>query len=132
MASFRDLRAWQEAMALAKDVYRVVDRWPPQYAFLADQMRRAARSVHADIAEGNGKSSRRDYVRLLHDARGSLQELESDVESICDTQLVSPKAGDKLRAGVRRTGRLLDALIRSLKAPPNDPPARPRETGPAG
>src|SRR5438105_703298 len=86
--SFRDLRVWQEAVALRREVWRVVGAWPTEYADLADQMRRASRSVHANIAEGNGKSSRRDYVRLLHDARGSLQELESDLEALRGSPLL--------------------------------------------
>lgn len=115
--SFRDLKVWQEAFALADDVAALVEAFPPEYAFLADQMRRASRSVHANIAEGNGKSSRRDYVRFLYDARGSLQELESDVEFMIRRALVSRNDGDTVRKRIGNVGRLLNALIRALKPP---------------
>ncbi|AHG89152.1 CHP02436-containing protein [Gemmatirosa kalamazoonensis] len=117
--SFRDLRVWQEAQMLARDVNRVVRAFPPTHADLADQMRRAARSVHANIAEGNGKSSRRDYVRLLYDSRASLQEVESDVEALRDTDLATAADVAQMHTRARHVGVLLNALIRSLKPPPN-------------
>jgi four helix bundle protein len=116
--SFRELRVWQEAVALRREVWRVVGTWPPEHAGLADQMRRASRSVHANIAEGNGKSSRRDYVRLLYDSRGSLQELESDVAGLEGSDLLPPDIYASLTTRVAHTGCLLSALIRSLKPPP--------------
>jgi four helix bundle protein len=116
--SFRDLRVWQEALALRREVWGLVRAWPCRYADLADQMRRASRSVHSNIAEGNGESSRRDYVRLLHDARGSLQDLESDVTGLEGSDLLPPEIHASLTTRIANTGRLLAALIRSLEPPP--------------
>jgi len=113
--SFRDLRVWQAAVALQHEVSRVVAAWPAEDAFLADQMRRAARSVHANVAEGNGKASRRDYLRFLAVSRGSLQELEADVASLRGaTTPTSPEDVELLARSIRNVGRLLAALIRSL------------------
>jgi four helix bundle protein len=119
--SFRDLTVWQEAVLLADAVHRIVDSLPSELAFIADQMRRSARSVHANIAEGSGRSSRRDYVRLLYDARGSLQELESDTESLARRRCLGPADVRAVRTRIVNTGRLLNALIRALKDPPNGP-----------
>ena len=74
---YRDLIAWQRAMDLAVACERVSGELPPRAAILATQIRRAAGSVHANIAEGNGRFSRPDYVRFLSIANGSVKELES-------------------------------------------------------
>lgn len=73
-----DLRVWKQSMDLAEDVYRLT--WPmpkeEQYG-LANQIRRAVSSIPANIAEGAGRNSNRDFVRFLSIARGSLCELET-------------------------------------------------------
>lgn len=76
---YRDLLAWQKAMDLAVEVDIICDSLPSKHSYLATQMRRAANSVHSNIAEGNGRFSRTDYLRFLSDANASLRELESDL-----------------------------------------------------
>lgn len=76
---YRDLIAWQRAMDLAVLVDTVVDRLPKRSWKLAAQMRDAARSVHANIAEGNGRLTIPDYLRHLGISNASLSELESDL-----------------------------------------------------
>jgi four helix bundle protein len=74
----RRLVVWKQAMRLMLEVYTVVRRMPFEERFaLAAQMRRAAVSVPANIAEGYGRVYRGDYVRHLSIARGSLAELET-------------------------------------------------------
>ena len=76
-ASYRDLLVWQRSMELAEMAYAMSLRLPGFERFgLADQIRRAAVSVPANIAEGSGRGSLRDYARFLGIAKGSLQELE--------------------------------------------------------
>ena len=76
--TYRDLLVWQKAVDVAVAVLRFSSRLrtPPVYA-LADQLRRAALSVPANIAEGHGRRSRGDYIRFLSIANGSLRELET-------------------------------------------------------
>lgn len=112
--SFRDLTVWQEASALNALIATLTAPFPSGYAFLGDQLRRAAASVALNIAEGNGKPSRKDYRRFLGIARGSLNEVEAAIElarscSLADRSLVEPAA-----VSVARVGRLLVALERSL------------------
>jgi four helix bundle protein len=76
---YRDLIAWQRAMDLAVVVDVVVDRLPRRSWKLAAQMRDAARSVHSNIAEGNGRLTIPDYLRHLSMSNASLSELESDL-----------------------------------------------------
>lgn len=113
--SFRDLRAWQEALALAVDIDRLVASLPRGRAALADQLRRASGSVHANIAEGSGRSSRREYLRSLDFAKGSLLEVESNVAMIRAARLWSPSDVSAVELRIVRTGRLLDGLIASLR-----------------
>jgi four helix bundle protein len=115
---FRRLRVWQEALLLAMDSFRLADALPAQHTELAEQIRRAAGGVHACIAEGSTWRTKRDFLRYLGMARGSLAEVESHTELVRATSL----AATPLTAAVlRRTphvGRLLAALARSLRDPP--------------
>ena len=75
-ASFKDLIVWQKSHALALKVYRVSARYPKIELYgLVSQMRRAAVSVPANIAEGFKRASRPDKARVLNLAQGSLEEL---------------------------------------------------------
>jgi len=72
-SSFRELRVWQEAMALAARTYRSTAQFPKtEMDGLALQMRRAAVSVPSNIAEGKGHRSNKEFVHFLLHARGSL------------------------------------------------------------
>ena len=79
--SFRDLVAWQRAMTLVTQVYRATDTFPRREIYgLTNQVRRSAVSVASNIAEGKGRLSKREYVQFLSRARGSLCELETQLE----------------------------------------------------
>jgi four helix bundle protein len=111
---YRDLVAWQRAIELAVEISSICDRLPRKEWDLASQMRRAANSVHSSIAEGNGRGSTTDYLRLLYVSRGSLNELESDLHYIdrnYSTRVDTRKALD-LSVSVRKP---LFGLIKSLQ-----------------
>ena len=117
--SHRDLVVWQRSMQLMAVVYRLCDRLPRDERFgLAAQMRRAALSIPANIAEGNGRLHRGDYVHHVSIARGSLMELQTLLEA---TKCLSYLRDDDLRPAleaVDHVGRMLTKLARSLKAMP--------------
>jgi four helix bundle protein len=74
--SFQDLVVWQKSHALAIHIYRVSSRYPRTELYgLTSQVRRAATSVPANIAEGFKRASRADKARMLNLAQGSLEEL---------------------------------------------------------
>src|ERR1700751_2326378 len=76
--SYRDLRVWQEAMTLAEHSYRFSGDLPREELFgLTSQIRRAAASVPANVAEGYRRDSKGAYVNFLKTAQGSLKELET-------------------------------------------------------
>ena len=85
MRSHRSLVAWQVGMELARECYRLTEDFPKAERFgLTAQIRRAAVSVPANIAEGCGRSSRGELRQFLSIARGSLKELETLLELATD------------------------------------------------
>lgn len=73
-----DLLAWQQSIALVKVIYRLTENFPQSELYaLTNQMRRAAVSVPANIAEGVGRGGTKELLRYLAIARGSLSELET-------------------------------------------------------
>lgn len=100
-------------MDLAATVYASSADFPADERFgLTSQMRRSAVSIPSNIAEGNARRSRQDYVRFLHIARGSTAELETQV-------LLAQRLGyladpDELLDLMSRCHRLLNGLIRAL------------------
>ncbi|MCC6262505.1 MAG: four helix bundle protein, partial [Bryobacterales bacterium] len=76
--SYRDLRVWQQGIQIVKEVYRLVKKLPKEETYaLSDQLRRAAVSIPANIAEGQAKQHTRDYRRHLTIAKGSLAEVDT-------------------------------------------------------
>jgi four helix bundle protein len=79
--SFRDLDVWRLGVELAETVYRVTARFPKAELFgLTSQMRRAAVSIPSNIAEGRARNSTREFLHFLSISRGSLAELETQLE----------------------------------------------------
>ena len=78
--SFHDLVAWQKAMELVTEIYKVSQKFPKEEMFgLTSQIRRAAVSIPSNIAEGRGKSSTGEFQQFLYHARGSLAEVETQL-----------------------------------------------------
>ncbi|MBI3388326.1 MAG: four helix bundle protein [Deltaproteobacteria bacterium] len=112
---FRELLVWSQAMDLARDCYFLTKSFPKEELYgLTSQIRRAAVSVPANIAEGNGRGTRKDYVSFLRIAQGSLRELETYLILIVEIGLVRQEAVAPLSAQVNSVARLLNRLIQSL------------------
>ena len=83
-SDYKQLRVWQKAMDLTLEIYKLVKLLPKEETYaLSDQMRRAVVSIPSNIAEGQGRNSDKEFVNFLSIARGSLWELETQVE-ICE------------------------------------------------
>ena len=79
--SYKELIVWQKAMRLVELVYRHMRLFPSDERFrLCDQLSRAVVSVPSNIAEGNGRGTAAEYARFLSIARGSLYEVETQLE----------------------------------------------------
>ena len=110
----RDLIAWEEALRLVEFVYRDTAGFPSEETFgLKSQIRRAAVSIPSNIAEGAARITTGELVQFLGIARGSLAELETQLELAARLGLLS-KATDSANQ-VNRVGRLLGALLKSIQ-----------------
>ncbi len=113
--SHRDLIAWKKAIDLTVDVYRVTKAFPSDERFgLTSQIRRASSSVPANIAEGQGRRSKREFVQFLCHARGSLLELDSHLELALRLEYIDKLNFSGLREQVDEVGRIINGLVRSL------------------
>lgn len=122
--SYRDLRVWQQALELAAESDALTRRFSRRDAHrLVDQIERAAGSIHANIAEGNGRRSRADYLRHLSIANGSLFELESHLLLAEKRGLLTSSDLTRALTVSAEVGRLLAGLIRRLQ---QDPAVMPR------
>jgi four helix bundle protein len=111
---FRQLKVWQEAHKLVLMVYQVTKGFPGNERFgLVSQMRRAAISVPANIAEGFKRRGIQDKIRFYNIAEGSLEELKYFFILSKDLGYVS--SNDDLMAQSEAVGRLLHGLITSTE-----------------
>ncbi|HET7456640.1 MAG TPA: four helix bundle protein [Gemmatimonadaceae bacterium] len=113
--SFRDLRVWQRAADLVVSAYGVARSLPAAERYeLGSQIQRAAVSVTANIAEGNGRQSRREYLHHLSIAMGSLKELESHLLVAVRLYSLPPEDTRISLEACNQVGRMLTLLTRSL------------------
>lgn len=117
MKNFRDLQVWHKAHQLALDSYKVTNGFPKQELFgLTSQIRRAAVSIAANIAEGCGKRGNGEFQRFLGIAAGSASELEYHFLLAHDLSLIADPHYQRLNESVVATKRMLAALLRKVDA----------------
>ena len=110
----RDLKVWQEAMALVKLAYMIIAQFPGHELYgLASQTRRAAIAIPCNIAEGAARNSKTQFLQFLNIARGSLSELETQLLIARDLGYVAD--GKEWEEGLEKVFALLSALIRTLQ-----------------
>ena len=117
--SYRDLRVWARAFDLTKRTYAVTRGFPTEERFgLTSQMRRAAVSVTANIAEGHGRQSRGDYMRHISIARGSLMELDTHLRLATALGFLSASTADEMLDELSTTAGMLTRLAQRLRSKP--------------
>lgn len=115
MQDFRRLVVSQRAHEAALEAYRVTGGFPASERFgLTSQVRRAAVSVAANIAEGCGRNSARDQAWFLHLAAGSAKELEYHALLARDLGLLPPETHERMHGLATETQRMLAALLRRV------------------
>lgn len=113
---YRELIAWQKAMDLVEMVYRVTGKLPNSELYgLTSQLRRAAVSVPSNIAEGQGRSTTRDFLNFLSIANGSLKEVETQVLISQRLGYIDQQQTSQLIKLTTEVGRVLSGLTNSLK-----------------
>lgn len=115
MQSHKNLDTWQQAMLLVKLTYQVSASFPKAEQFgLTSQMRRAAVSVPSNIAEGVARGTTKEYVHFLNIARGSLSELDTQLEIA--KMLAFIEGDNPMFQQIETVVRLLSGLHRAVKA----------------
>jgi four helix bundle protein len=113
--TYKDLLVWQKAKSLAVEVYRATEQFPKNELFgLTNQMRRAAVSVASNIAEGQGRGSKPDFAHFLCMARGSLLELETQLEIAVELKMGRADELRNLRDDCYKTLGLLNRLLSAI------------------
>jgi four helix bundle protein len=116
ISSYRDLEVWQVAMDLAVACYRATVSFPKAELFgLTSQIRRAASSIPANIAEGHGRENTGSFMQFCRIAQGSLKELETHLLLSNHVDLLDNNQLSALLANCDSVGRMLRALIRALQ-----------------
>ncbi len=115
--SYRDLIAWQKAMLIVECVYRISGTFPADERFgLTSQIRRAAVAVASNIAEGQGRNTRGEFVQFLGHAKGSLYEVETQTQLAQRLAFINDNDADNILKDCDELGRILTGLSQSLKA----------------
>ena len=112
---YRELIVWQKAMNLVEAVYRATDHFPKTEIYgLTSQVRRAAVSIPSNIAEGQGRSTTRDFLYFLSVAQGSLMEVETQITIAQRFSYIEKRLETELLESTAEVGRLLNGLCNSL------------------
>ena len=116
-ASYRGLKAWQVSMGVVERIYAATRRFPDEERFgLTSQLRRAAISMPANIAEGRGRRSDRAFRSHVRIALGSHAEVETCLEIAQRLKYLTSRECEDLMVSVDSAGQLLSGLFRSLRA----------------
>jgi four helix bundle protein len=109
------LKIWQKEMRLAKSVYQLTARFPPDERFgLTSQMRRAAVSVPSNVAEGQARHGTREFLQFLSHASGSLAELETQLLLSIDLGYCKEAETQAIRSEISEMQKMLAAIRRKL------------------
>src|SRR5208283_1973782 len=112
--SYRDLNVWQKAMTLARQVYALTETLPKREAYgLVDQMRRSSVSVASNVAEGHGRLTDLQFRHFLGTARGSLYEMQTQLELAIDLGYLDKRKGLELMDQGWEVARILNGLLKS-------------------
>ncbi|MEM6894540.1 MAG: four helix bundle protein [Bacteroidota bacterium] len=113
MRNFRTLNVWQDAMKLVKEIYVLTEALPKTEKFgLISQMQRCAVSIPANIAEGCGKNSNKDFARFLQISLGSIYELETHLILCSDLGFVDEVKTQPILKNVQRLQKRIVSLIK--------------------
>ena len=118
--SYRDLIVWQKAVQMVTEIYVHTRAFPREETYgLTSQLRRSAVSIACNIAEGQGRLSRKDFRHFLAQARGSLLEMETQIQIAQNLGYLERETVASLNNRTGEISRLLHRLIQSLESQPS-------------
>ena len=116
MFSFENLKAYQLARQLVKDIYLLQNKFPKEERYaLGDQVRRAATSITANLAEGSGRQSVKEKIHFIEIAFGSMTEVFCELQTACDLGYIKTEQMDALRPQFTDVAKMLSGLRSRLQ-----------------
>lgn len=115
--SYKDLVAWQKAIALAKLIYNLTKKYPAEEKFgLVAQMRRVAVSIPSNIAEGQAQHTTGEFIQFVSHAEGSVAELDTQLILSIELELCNAWDAEAVFSLITEARKMLNALGRKLSA----------------
>jgi four helix bundle protein len=122
--TYHDLKVWQDAMELTLKIYRMTRKFPAEEIYgLSAQLRRSAISVASNIAEGKGRSSDRELLQFLSRARGSLYEVQTQLQIAKSLGYLTETDHQGLAQQADVVGRMLNGMIAKFRQMIQEPAA---------
>lgn len=113
MNGYRDLKVWQKSMDLVTDICRHSKRFPKDELYgLTSQLRRAAVSVPSNLAEGHGRSGKREFHEFIANARGSILELQTQIEIAHRLGYLEGEITEELLRNSAEIARMINGLLK--------------------
>lgn len=115
--SFEGLKVYQVARQLVKDIYLLQNKFPKEERYaLGDQVRRAATSITANIAEGSGRQSIKEKIHFVEISFGSMTEVFCELQTACDLGYIHANQLEVLRPQFEEVAKMLSGLRNSLNS----------------
>ena len=113
--SYQDLEVWKLSINFVKEIYRLTEKFPPTEIYgLTNQIRRAAVSIPSNIAEGQGRSSAKEFRQFLAIALGSLAEIETQLIITREINLLGNEETEPLLVTIDRIRKMIKGLSKSI------------------
>ncbi|MFH1160048.1 MAG: four helix bundle protein [bacterium] len=117
IVSYHDLEVWRRGVELVKQVYKITSGFPKSELYgMTSQIRRAAISFPANIAEGWGRESSKNYIQFLRNSRGSLFELDTLLIITQELSYISTDQSNNIRKEINELGKMLNSIIQKINA----------------
>ena len=115
--SFEGLKVYQVARQLVKDIYLLQNKFPKEERYaLGDQVRRAANSITANIAEGSGRQSIKEKIHFVEISFGSMTEVFCELQTACDLGYIHANQLEVLRPQFEEVAKMLSGLRNSINS----------------
>lgn len=116
MNNFKNLEIWQMAKSLTKDIYQITKKFPKEELFsITNQIKRSCVSIPANIAEGSGRNSPKEFIQFLSISNGSSTELDTLLEICLDIEYISKEEYMLLNEKIERVQKMNRKLQESIK-----------------
>ena len=116
LKNYRELNVWQKSYELCLKIYQITAKFPNEEKYgLTSQIRRSVVSIPSNIAEGYGRKTTLDYIRMLYISYGSVCELETQILLAGDLGFIDKGEWDIVKKDIAEIERMLKGLIKSLE-----------------